>query len=189
MVDKSNVKLIAFVGLPGTGKSAATIYASERGLPKVSFGEVIKNELQKAGLEMTQENERNLREKLRNDPAGDLMLLEILNQIESLIAAGQHKIIIDGLGAWESYKRLRQDYHDNLIVVSFAAQRHIRLRRLATRAEYPLNESQVNARDYDEIETLNKGGVLAMADHFLFDNNSLEQLHTQLDNLLREIDF
>lgn len=189
MVDKPNVKLIAFVGLPGTGKSAATVYATERGLPKVSFGEVMKNELQKAGLEMTQENERNLREKLRNDPAGDLMLLEVINQINSLVAAGQHKIIIDGLGAWASYKRLRQDYPGDLVVVSFAAQRHIRLRRLSTRSTFPLDEAQVNARDYDEIETLNKGGLLAMADYFLFDNNSLEQLHSQLDDLLRELEF
>jgi dephospho-CoA kinase len=189
MVDKPNVKLIAFVGLPGTGKSAATVYATERGLPKVSFGDVMRNELQKAGLEFTQENERGLREKLRLDPNGDLMLLEIIRQINDLIAAGQHKIIIDGLGAWASYKRLRQDYPGSLVVVSFAAQRHIRLRRLSTRSDFPLDENQVNTRDYDEIETLNKGGVLAMADYFVSDNNSLEQLHSQLDNLFRELEF
>lgn len=189
MVEKQNAKIIAFVGLPGTGKSAATAYVTERGIPKVSFGEIIWNELKNAGLEPTQENERTLREKFRLDPSGDIMLAKVISEVQNLLDAGQHKIVIDGLGAWESYKRLRHEFPGSLIVVAFAAQRHIRLRRLASRSENPLTEQQVNERDYDEIETLNKGGVLAMADYFLFDNNSLEQLHMQVDDLLRELEF
>lgn len=189
MVDKQNAKIIAFVGLPGTGKSAATAYVTDRGIPKVSFGDIIMQKIQAAGLDPTPENERSVREKLRLDHSGDQVLNEVISEVQKLIDAGQHRIVVDGLGAWDSYKRLKHEFPGNLIIVAFTAQRHIRLRRLASRSESPMTEQMVNARDYDEIETLNKGGVLAMADYFLFDNGSLEMLHTQIDELLRTLDF
>jgi hypothetical protein len=52
-----------------------------------------------------------------------------------------------------------------------------------------MTAQQIDERDYDEIETLNKGGVIAIADYYLFDNGSLEQLHIQIDDLLRELEF
>lgn len=189
MVEKQNAKIIAFVGLSGTGKSAATAYVTERGIPKVSFGDIIMFALKAADLEPNQENEQTIREKLRLNPSGDKVLEQVIAETQNLINAGQHKLVIDGLGSWESYKRLKHEFPGNLIVVAFSSQRHIRLRRLASRSDNPMTEAQVNERDYDEIETLNKGGVLAMADYFLFDNGSLEQLHMQVDELLRQLEF
>ncbi len=189
MSERKNAQIMAFVGLPGTGKSAASIYLGERGVPKVSFGDIILQALTESGLDQTQENERAVRERLRLDPSGDIALTQVIVELNKLIEAGQHKIILDGLGSWESYKRLRHEFPGSITVVAFTAQRHIRFRRLAQRTVDPLTEKQVNERDYDEIETLNKGGVIAAADYYLFDNGSLEQLHLQIDELLRQLDF
>ncbi len=189
MVDSKNVKLIAFVGLAGTGKSAIAEYLGELGIPKVSFSDVIMNQVAKEGLDPTLENERAIREKMRLDPSGDLVAQEIIDQISHLIESGQHRILVDGLGSWQTYKQLRHEFHGNLTVVALSARRHIRHRRLTGRPEHPMTEKQVDERDYDEIETLNKGGVIAIADYYLFDNGSLEQLHIQIDDLLREIEF
>lgn len=189
MTELQNAKIIAFVGLPGTGKSAATVYLTERGIPKVSFGDIIRQKIESAGLDASPENERIIREKLRLDPAGDQVLNQVISEVHNLIDAGQHRVVIDGLGVWDSYKHLKHEFPGSLLIVALTAQRHIRIRRLAHRSENPLTEPQVNTRDYDEIETLNKGGVLAMADYFLFDNGSLEMLHTQIDELLRTLDF
>ncbi len=189
MAESKNVKLIAFVGLSGTGKSAATEYLGERGIPKVSFGDIVMSKLEESGLTPSSENEKIIREKLRLDPSGDTVANEVVNQINDLITAGQHQIVIDGLGGWESYKRLRHEFPGNLILVALTAQRHIRHRRMSGRPDHPLTEREVDERDYDAIETLGKGGVIAIADHFLVDNGSIEQLHTQIDDLLRDIEF
>jgi dephospho-CoA kinase len=186
MTEKKNAKIIAFVGLPGTGKSAATIYLTEQQIPKVSFGEIVMRAVKDAGLEPTQQNEREVREKLRLDPSGDKVLEQVISEIQKLIEAGQHKVVLDGLGSWDSYKRLKHEFPGNVTVVAFTAQRYIRYRRLE---ENPLTEQLVDMRDYDEIETLNKGGVISMADFYIFDNGSMEQLHTQIDELLRQIEF
>lgn len=188
MVDQ-NVKLLAFVGLAGTGKSAISEYLGELGIPKVSFTDIIMNGVAQAGLEPNLENERIIREQMRLDPSGDLVASQAIDQINHLVEGGQHKILVDGLGSWETYKRLRHEFHGNLTVVALTSRRHIRHRRLTQRAHNPMTAQQIDERDYDEIETLNKGGVIAIADYYLFDNGSLEQLHIQIDDLLRELEF
>lgn len=189
MTEPKNVSIIAFVGLSGTGKSAAATYLAERGMPKVRFAAVIESALAEAGLDDTPDNERMIREQLRLDPVGDVLVNRIISEINDLIAAGQHKIVIDGLGGWEAYKRLKHEFPGSMTVVALTARRHIRHRRLADRAEKPLTEREVDQRDYDAIETLGKGGVIAIADYFIEDNGSLEQLHMNIDDLLRELNL
>jgi len=189
MTERKNVSLIAFVGLSGTGRSVATAYLADQGIPKVSFAEVVRNALDAEDLAPTVENERLVREKLRLSPAGDLVANEIIDQINGLINSGQHKIAIDGLGSWDTYKRLRHEFSGSMIVVALVARRHIRHRRMAERPTVPMTSSQTDQRDYDMIETMGKGGVIAMADYFIIDNGSVEQLCSQIDKLRLEIEF
>jgi len=65
--------------------------------------------------------ERAIREKLRNDPSGDVVLAEVIKQIHELVAGGQHRIVVDGLGSWESYKRIRHEFPGSLTVVALTA--------------------------------------------------------------------
>lgn len=189
MAEHKNVKIIAFVGLTGTGKSAAAKYLAERGVARVSFAGIIEKALQTEGFELTPENERLVREKQRLSPSGDKIALEALQQIDRLIAAGQHKIVIDGLGAWATYRQLKHEFPGSLTVVGLTATKRIRHRRVASRAEHPLTSAELDQRDYEAIETIGKGGVIAIADHFIHDDGSLEQLHSRIDTLLRDIEF
>ena len=45
----ANVKIIAFVGLTGSGKSEAANYIIAKGYPRVYFGGVILNAMKEAG--------------------------------------------------------------------------------------------------------------------------------------------
>ena len=65
MKHHENVKIVAFVGLAGSGKSSAVDYLTEKGYPKVYFGGIVLDELKRRGLELTQENEQPIREELR----------------------------------------------------------------------------------------------------------------------------
>lgn len=187
-MSEQNAKIIAFVGLDGSGKSAATNYVIERGYPKVHFGSIIKNALDEEGLEFTLENERKMREKLRQN-GQDLVVNRIVEQIKNLIDAGQRRIVVDGMGSWEAYRTLKHEFPGELITVALTPFRDIRLRRLANRNERPLSEHEAYERDFDEIESLGKGGVIAIADYSILNNSSQEQLHMQIDELMRFIDF
>jgi len=59
-------KVIAILGLPGSGKTEAINYLIKKyGWPRVYFGDVTFDELKMRGLEINEKNERMVREDLR----------------------------------------------------------------------------------------------------------------------------
>jgi hypothetical protein len=60
---------------------------------------------------------------------------------------------------------------------------------MAKRPERPMTPQQVDERDWTEIENLEKGGPIAIADYFVHNDRDLDWLHEQLDVVLRQIDF
>ncbi len=185
----NNVKVIAFVGLPGVGKSSAVDYLTAKGYPKVYFGGVVLQALKDAGLDVTPANEKFMREKLRADEGNDVIVNRIVKQIDELIAAGQRRIIADGLYSWTEYKILKREFSGELTVVAIVAPRHLRHRRLAQRPVRPLTAAEAGARDWAEIENLEKGGPIAIADHTIINNKDLDHLYEQLDEELEHIKF
>jgi len=189
MADRSNAKIIAIVGMSGAGKSAATDYLTAKSYPKVNFVSVILDALKEANLEPTLENEKMMREKLRREEGNDVVVERVVEQIDRLIEAGQRRIILDGMGAWLAYKVLKHEFPGELTTIAVTAPRHVRHRRLVTRPIRPLTTQEADERDYDEIENLNKGGVIAIADYYIPNEGSVDDLHRQLEGILAEVEF
>jgi len=189
MEHNKNVKIIAFVGLTGSGKSTAVDYLTERGYPKVYFGGIVLDEVAKRGLELTQANEQPIREELREKEGKDFVVKRIVVQIHDLIAAGQHRIVADGLYTWTEYKVLKREFPGELTVVAVVSPKHLRKQRMANRPIRPLTASEVDKRDWAEIENIEKGGPIAIADYFLINDGNLDHLHEQIDKELEHIDF
>jgi dephospho-CoA kinase len=189
MKHHENVKIVAFVGLAGSGKSTAVDYLTEKGYPKVYFGGIVLEEVKKRGLELTQENEQPIREELRASEGKDFVVRRIITQIHDLIAAGQHRIVADGLYSWTEYKALKHEFPGELTVVAVVAPKHLRKSRMANRPIRPLTSEQVDQRDWAEIENIEKGGPIAIADHYIINDGTVEKLHEQLDSELNHIEF
>ena len=189
MSEHQNVKIVALVGLTGSGKSEAVGYLTEQGHPKVYFGGVVLDAMTQAGLEHTEQNEKQFREELREREGKDFVVKRIIDQIHSLISAGQHRIVADGLYTWTEYKALKHAFPGELIVVAVVAPKHIRHHRLTLRPIRPLTIEEANQRDWAEIENLEKGGPIAIADYYVDNSGSRDSLHAALDDVLKHIDF
>jgi len=189
MSHPENVKILAFVGLAGSGKTVAVDYLTEKGFPKVYFGGIILDEVKRRGLELTQENEQPIREELRAKEGKDFVAKRIVQQIHDLIAAGQHRIVADGLYSWTEYKVLKHEFPGELSVVAIVTPRQLRHRRLAQRPVRPLTQAEADQRDWAEIENIEKGGPIAIADHYIINDGDMEKLHAQIDAELQEINF
>jgi len=189
VIEQRTAKILAFVGLAGAGKSSAVDYLTAKGFPKVYFGGVVLDAMTEIGLAHTPENEKRFREELRAREGKDFVARRIIEQIRDLIAAGQHRIIADGLYTWTEYKLLKKEFPGELTVAAIVAPRHLRHHRLAERPVRPLSGAEADQRDWAEIENLEKGAPVAIADYFIINDGSLEHLHRQIDDLLRQIDF
>jgi dephospho-CoA kinase len=189
MKHHENVKIIAFVGLTGSGKSSAVDYLTDKGYPKVYFGGVVLDAMTEAGLEHTQANEQPFREELRAREGKDFVVNRIVKQLRGLIDAGQHRIIADGIYTWTEYKIMKREFPGELTTVAVVAPKHLRHHRLTMRPVRPLTEAEANQRDWAEIENLEKGGPIAIADTYIINDGNLDRFHQQIDDELARIDF
>ncbi len=183
------VKIIAFVGLTGSGKSEAVNYVCEKGVPKVYFGGVVLGAMKDAGIEWTEANEKQFREEIRECEGKDFVVKRIITEIHNLIAAGQRTIVADGLYTWTEYKLLKHEFPGELTVVAVVAPKHIRHHRLTLRPVRPLTIEEANSRDWAEIENLEKGGPIAIADYYIHNDGDIEKLRAQIDHLLTDLHF
>ena len=60
-------KIIVVVGMCGAGKSVACDYIETLGFQRIYFGAITFEKLKEANIEVTPENERMMREKLREE--------------------------------------------------------------------------------------------------------------------------
>lgn len=182
-------KILAIVGLTGSGKSEVVNYITEKDVPKVYFGGVILNAMKDAGIEWTASNEKQFREDIREREGKDFVVNQIVKEIHNLIDAGQHRVVADGLYTWTEYRILKHEFPGELTVAAVVAPKNIRHHRLTTRPVRPLTIEEANSRDWAEIENLEKGGPIAIADYYLNNEGNLDALHTQIDHLLDETHF
>jgi len=189
MTHHENLKILAFVGLAGSGKSTAVQYFTEKGYPKVYFGGVIYQEMENAGIERTAQSEQKFREEIREKNGKDFVANKIVEQIENLANSGQHRIIADGIYTWTEYQVLKRAFPGELEVVAIVSPRHLRYHRLAERAERPYTATESHERDITEIEHLEKGGPIAIADHYVINDGSIEDLRTNLQRIVGSLNF
>jgi len=189
MTENRNDKIVAFVGLTGSGKSVSTNYVTEKGYPKVYFGGFILDAMTEAGLEHNEENEKVFREEIRQKEGKDFVAKHIIEQLHNLIDAGQHRIIADGLYTWTEYKALKKEFPGEFTVIAIVTPKKTRHQRLLTRVVRPLTQAEASERDWSEIENLEKGGPIAIADHYITNDGGLDNLYKQIDQTLNDIDF
>ena len=189
MSHHENLKILAFVGLTGSGKSTAVEHFTEKGIPKVYFGGVILSAMTEAGIERTKENEQAFREEYREKHGKDIVALTIVDQIRHLAEAGQHRVIADGLYTWTEYKVLKKAFPGELTLVAATTPKHLRYDRLAKRPIRPLTSEEAHERDVAEIENLEKGGPIAIADYYVQNSDDIEHFYEQLDNIAEHVGF
>ncbi|HSW91274.1 MAG TPA: AAA family ATPase [Candidatus Saccharimonadales bacterium] len=190
MKHHENVKIIAFVGLTGSGKSTAVDYLTEKGYPKVYFGGIFYDAMKEAGLtpgDWAVENP--FRKEIREKEGEDFIAIRAVKQIRSLIAAGQHRIVADGIYSWTEYKIMKHEFPGELTVVAVVSPKHLRQRRLANRPERPLTAVEVDQRDWAEIENIQKGGPIAIADYYILNSGDIDHFHQQIDTELEHAEF
>lgn len=189
MIEKTNIRLLALVGMPGAGKTAAVDYIANKGWPKVYFGGIVYDEMTKAGIEITAESQQAFREQLRALKGKDYIARRAIEEIRRLITAGQHNVVLDGVYSWSEYKALKHEFHHEFEVIAIVAPRHVRHYRLANRPERPFTEDEAMHRDFTEIENIEKGGPIAIADHYVVNIGSMDDLHHKIDDIMQRGTF
>ena len=186
-----NVKILALVGMSGSGKSVAVDYLTDKGYPKVYFGGMIYKEMEKRGIPRSEdgETEKKFREEIRETEGKDWVVRQVIAETKDLIAAGQKRIILDGVYSWTEYKTLKHEFPTCLTFIAIVVDKKLRYERVADRPDRPFDAAAIRERDRSEIENLEKGGPIAAADYYILNNGKKEDIYSRLDEILKEIEF
>lgn len=178
-------KIIAIVGMCGSGKSVASDYLEGIGYKKVYFGGVTMEKLKENNMEITPENEKFMREKLRSELGMSAYAKILLPRITKY--AKTSNVVLDGLYSWDELVVLKEKLGSALTVIAIIADKNIRYERLSVRDIRSLSAVDAEKRDIAEIENLAKGGPIAFADYFILNNFDKDTYLASLKSILERI--
>ena len=179
------MKVVSIVGMAGTGKSEAARIFKENGFTRIRFGDVTDEEIRKRGLGLNEENERYIRELLRQEQGMAAYAKLNLPRVDSALESSD--VVIDGLYSWEEYTFLKTYYRDDFSVVAIWASPRTRYTRLTSRLDRPLTLEEAASRDKAEIEYVNKGAPIAMADFTIINESSMENLRKEAEGVITRL--
>jgi dephospho-CoA kinase len=181
------MKVVSIVGMTGAGKSEVSKVFEENGFIRIRFGDLTDEGMKKRNLEPSEENERLVRELLRQEHGIAAYAKLNLPRIEQALNPSQGEgqdVVIDGLYSWEEYTYLKGRYGKNLYLVAVWSSPKTRYARLTTRSSRRLTLEEAISRDRAELGNINKGGPIAMADFTIINESALENLMVETKKIV-----
>lgn len=178
-------KIIAIIGMAGSGKSAAVNYLQKKyGWPKVYLGEATFERLKRDGLAVNYTNEKTIREKIRRELGMGAYAKLALPKIAKILKTTE-VILIESLYSWDEYKIFKKKYGQNFLALAIAAPANIRLVRLKIRPVRPIKTAaELAKRDWNEIEGTDKGGPIALSDYTIINDGTTGELYKKIDKII-----
>jgi len=186
-------KIIFIVGMAGSGKSLVSDELAKQGFGFLRFGQITIDKVKEDGLEINEVNERKIREGFRKEHGMAAFALLNIPKFDELLK--KSNVVGDGLYSWSEYKVLKEKYSDLMHVISVYASPETRYQRLENRSVEndekqrfrSFTKKESKARDYAEIENLEKGGPIAMADFTIINTGTIDELKQKVLKILSVI--
>ncbi|NPV62927.1 MAG: flagellar hook-basal body complex protein FliE [Methanotrichaceae archaeon] len=182
------MKLIGFVGMPGSGKSEASRVARDMGLAVVVMGDVIRSEAARLGLSATDENLGRVGNMLRAGEGPDVVARRTL---DSAAKTGKELAVIDGLRSKAEADFFRA-HSQQFVLVEVWTPPEARLQRVIARGraddakEGSNAESVLSNRDSRELGW-GMNELINEADIRICNDGDLAQLQRFIKALLERI--
>ncbi|MBL7128709.1 MAG: AAA family ATPase [Ignavibacteria bacterium] len=175
-------KIVAVIGMCGSGKSEVVKYFVDKGYQKVYFGDVVLNEIKSKGLDANEVTERKAREELRDRYGMGAMAMKSIDKIREFYMKGN--VVIESLYSWKEFKIIKNEFGDRFKLLAVYTTKNLRYNRLKQREVRRLMYDEAMSRDVSEIEHLEKGGPIAFADYLVVNDSTLDDLYKQLEKII-----
>lgn len=187
------VQILAFVGAPAAGKTVAAAVAKEIGIPVVTMGDVIRGELQRRKLSLSDANAGSIANELREREGMDAIARRCIPRIKDIkdITDKEGKrakkpiIVIDGIRGIAEVETFKKEFGTDFILVRIEAPLILRYNRIKTRGR---GDDLLNIEEFKEREEReNRWGMeeaMDKADKVIANEGSLEEFKEQIKRIL-----
>jgi len=175
--------VICLTGMPGSGKSVVARVAREMGFDVISMGDAVRAEARRRGLEPTGPNMRSLMLELRSE-RGPAAVAELCFP---LIDKAGPEVLIEGIRSLEEVEAFNVRY-GRVVLVAVHSSPKTRFERLRARGrpDDPRDWQEFLERDKAEL-SVGIGSAIAMADHMIVNEGTLEELAEEARELLAKL--
>ena len=180
------MKVIAFTGMPASGKSEAVQLAKDKGIPVIRMGDLVWEETKRQGKALTDKNVGTVASNMRKTHGMDIWAKRTVEKICSLKKPAH--LVIDGVRNMEEIEYFKKELGQHFLVVAIDAPDELRRKRAIARGRTDDSKDLKDLEERDKREIswgLQK--VIADADIIIQNNGTLDQLRTRVLTLFEKL--
>jgi dephospho-CoA kinase len=183
-------QVLAFVGAPAAGKTEAASVAVEMGIPVITMGDVIRGELRRRGLPLSDENAGRIANDLRAREGMDAIAKRCIPLIKGIMDVERRKakktvIVIDGIRGIAEVETFKKEFGTDFVLVRIDAPLILRYERIKTRGR---GDDLLSLEGFEEREERENrwgmGEAMRKADKVVKNEGSLEEFKEEIKRIL-----
>ncbi|AEH61842.1 conserved hypothetical protein [Methanosalsum zhilinae DSM 4017] len=177
------MKIIAFVGMPASGKSEASMVARDFGINVINMGDVIREEVEKRGLEPTDKNVGQVANDLREREGMHAVAQRCVPKIKKV---GSDIVVVDGVRGIAEVEYFKKEFGDDFKLISISAPPEFRFERIRMRgrSDDMSDFNDLIRRDTREL-SWGMGQAMEDADVVVDNTSTLEEFKDNIERILR----
>jgi len=180
------MKVIAFTGMPASGKSEAVQLVKAKGIPVVRMGDLVWEETKRQGKPLDDKNVGSVASSMREKYGMDIRAKRTVEKINSL--ENPPLIVIDGVRTMEEIDFFKQELGMEVLVVAIDASDKVRRQRALARGRTDDSKDLKDLEERDKREIrwgLQK--VIADADIVIPNNGDLKTFQKLVSTVLKKL--
>ncbi len=178
------MKVVAFAGMPGSGKTAAVKVAADRGVQVLRMGDAVWDEVKRQGLPLTADEVGRVADEMRQTHGPEIWARRTLRKVNT----DDKLVVIDGLRSLAELKVFKNALGEDFILVHILCPTEVRLERVLDRGreDDTVNMEAFRARDEREL-SWGLAEVLEEADVVISNTGTEQELRMNVAYLLNDI--
>lgn len=180
---KDNKLIICFTGMPGAGKSTASMLVEDLGYDVVNMGKAVREETTKRGLEMTDKNVGSVMLDLRQQHGMNAVAHLVLPSIKS----SKKKIVfVDGVRNLEEIELFKEIGKVKVLLIHTSPEIRFKFLQNRGRKDAPIDLKPFNERDEREM-SIGLVKIIALADEVISNNGiTISQLKEETKKIINK---
>ena len=180
------MKIIAFTGMPFSGKSEAVKIAKDMNIPVIRMGDMIWEETKNRGLNLSDNNVGMIANTMRKEHGMDIWAKKTLEKIRLL--KNIDKIVIDGVRNIEEIEAFEKKLGKDFLLIAVQVGDDIRYKRAMNRGreDDSIDLNLIKKRDKREI-SWGIGNVIASAEIIVSNEGTMEEFKQKIQKILKKI--
>ena len=180
------MKIIAFTGMPFSGKTEAVKIANNMNIDVIRMGDIVWEEVKKKGLELNDKNVGFIANQMREEFGQNIWAIKTIEKIKSNYK--NSTIIIDGIRNFNEIKTFKRNLTNDFTLIAIISTDENRHKRALNRGRKDDSKilNEIKKRDEREISWGIKDAI-KLADYIISNNGSIKDLNYKIKEIIKNL--